>query len=75
TMRVTCITLHGYASPESPYDNNVRLARGRTASLMQHLQRAYRLPATLFRTSFTAEDWQNLRAFIADGHRRRVKDD
>lgn len=75
TMRVTCITLHGYASPESPYDNNVRLARGRTASLMQHLQRAYRLPATLFRTSFTAEDWQNLRAFIADGNRRRVKDD
>lgn len=75
TIQVTSISLHGYASPESPYSNNTRLAKGRTASLMEYLRRRYKLSASLFHNQFTPEDWQNLRGFIADSNRRRVKGD
>ena len=75
TIQVRSISLHGYASPESPYANNTRLAKGRTAALMGYIQNKYGLPAAVFHTDFTPEDWQNLRSFIADGDRRRVKGD
>ena len=75
TILVTSISLHGYASPESPYSNNTRLAKGRTASLMEYLRKRYKLSASLFHNQFTPEDWQNLRGFIADSDRRRVKGD
>ena len=75
TMQVTSISLHGYASPESPLANNTRLAKGRTAALKQFLMRRYRLPDSLFHTSHTPEDWQNLKAFVADADRRRTKGD
>ena len=75
TIQVTEISLHGYASPESPYSNNTRLAKGRTLSLMEYLRKHYHLSASLFHNQFTPEDWKNLRSFIADGNRRRVKGD
>lgn len=75
TMQVTGIALHGYASPESPYANNTRLAKGRTAALMDYLRKRYDIAAGLFSTSSTPEDWQNLRGFIADANRRRTKGD
>ena len=75
TIAVRSISLHGYASPESPYSNNTRLAKGRTAALKAYVQNAYQLPDSVFHTAFTPEDWQNLRNFIADGGRRKVKGD
>lgn len=75
TIQVTSISLHGYASPESPYSNNTRLAKGRTAALKDYLHKHYRLSANLFHTTFTPEDWTNLRGFIADTERRRTKGD
>lgn len=75
TMQVTSIRLHGYASPESPYNNNTRLAKGRTAALMGYISRKYKIPAALFHNQYTPEDWHNLRGFIATEGRRRVKGD
>lgn len=75
TMQVTSISLHGYASPESSYSNNTRLAKGRTAALKDFLCQRYKVDQSLFHTSFTPEDWQNLRGFIADSGRRRTKGD
>ena len=75
SFEVLSITLHGYASPESPYANNTRLAQGRTEALKAYLQGKYNLPAAIFTTAFTPEDWPNLRSFIAAGNRRRVKGD
>ena len=75
TIQVTSISLHGYASPESPYSNNTRLAKGRTAALKDYLRKHYKLSANLFHTTFTPEDWTNLRGFIADTERRRTKGD
>lgn len=75
TMQVTSISLHGYASPESPYSNNTRLAKGRTAALMGFISRKYKIPASLFHNQYTPEDWYNLRGFVATEGRRRVKGD
>lgn len=74
-IQVMRISLHGYASPESPYTNNTRLAKGRTESLKQYISAHYALADTLFQTAFTPEDWQNLRAFIEAGDRQTVKED
>lgn len=75
TIRVTSISLHGYASPESSYANNTRLAKGRTAALMEFLQHRYHISASLFYNESTPEDWHNLREFIATDGRRRIKGD
>lgn len=75
TILVTSISLHGYASPESPYSNNTRLAKGRTAALMGFLRKKYKLSESLFHNQYTPEDWHNLRGFIATEGRRRVKGD
>lgn len=75
TIQVTSISLHGYASPESPYSNNTRLAKGRTAALMGYISRKYNIAASLFHNQYTPEDWHNLRGFIATEGRRRVKGD
>lgn len=75
TIQVQRIYLHGYASPESPFSNNTRLAKGRTAALKEYILKKYNLSASVFRTTFTPEDWENLRNFIADRNRRRIKGD
>lgn len=75
SIQVTSISLHGYASPESPYSNNTRLATGRTTALMQFLRTKYKISESLFHNEFTPEDWGNLRGFIATEGRRRVKGD
>lgn len=75
SIQITGISLHGYASPESPVSNNERLAKGRTASLMGYLQKRYRVSASLFHNESTPEDWANLREFVTSSNRRRVKGD
>lgn len=54
------ITIKGYASPEGPYDNNVRLAKGRTESLARHIAEAYNIPNERMRTDYQPEDWEGL---------------
>ena len=76
SFKVQSISLHGYASPESPYSNNTRLARGRTQALKNYLSSQFDIPNTLFKTTFTPEDWDNLRNFIdTRGESRRTKGD
>lgn len=72
---ITRISLHGYASPESPYSNNTRLAKGRTEALKGYLIRKYNFKSQLFQTDFTPEDWDNLRGFLTDSKTRKVKGD
>lgn len=72
---ITRILLHGYASPESPYSNNTRLAKGRTEALKGYLIRKYNFKSQLFQTDYTPEDWDNLQGFLIDSHTRKVKGD
>ena len=62
------ILLTGYASPEGPYDNNVRLAKGRTEVVKQYVQDHSNFPDTIYKTGSVPEDWVGLRAWIADSN-------
>lgn len=70
---ITRISLHGYASPESPYSNNTRLAMGRTEALKTYLIRHYNFDSQVFKTDYTPEDWENLKGFLIDTETRKVK--
>lgn len=63
-IRVKHIYLKGFASPESPYSNNERLAKGRTAALKEYVKDLYDFIDTTFVTSYEPENWAALRVFV-----------
>ena len=63
--RILSISIKGYASPEGSYANNVRLAKGRTATLKEYVRMQYHFPDTLFATTYEPEDWGGLERFVA----------
>ena len=64
-ITVKHIKIKGWASPESPWENNTRLAKGRTATLKAYVQNLYRFPEGFIETDYYPEDWEGLRAFVA----------
>lgn len=63
---ITAITIKGYASPEGPYANNVRLAMGRTDALKEYVRSHYSYPASIMRSDYEPEDWEGLRRWVVD---------
>lgn len=63
---ITRVHIKGFASPEGPYANNVRLAQGRTETLRRYVRDLYSFPDTTITSSYEPEDWQGLRKYIAD---------
>lgn len=61
------ITLTGFASPEGPYSNNVRLAKGRTEAVMAYVRGQYTFPHKIFKANSVPEDWEGLRDSVAHG--------
>lgn len=59
-LTVTNITIHGYASPESPYTHNAWLAENRAKTLTDYVRRMVDLPQSLFAVTSTPEDWEGL---------------
>lgn len=59
------MTIKGYASPEGSYSNNVRLAKGRTATLKEYVLGQYSFPESVISTSYEPEDWEGLRRYVA----------
>ena len=55
---IESIALHGFASPEGPYDNNVYLANGRTEALKTYIMQKFRIPASIIGTTSTPENWE-----------------
>lgn len=74
SLEVSGINIHGYASPESPYDHNAYLATNRAKTLTEFVRRQVNLPASLFTVSSTPEDWDGLIADIK-GSNLEHKDD
>lgn len=64
--RITSIAIKGYASPEGTYRNNTRLAKGRTATLKDYVQKQYQLAEGVMNTDFEPEDWAGLRRYVAE---------
>ena len=67
-ITVTSLSIKGFASPEGPYDNNVKLAKGRTEALKNYVQQLYKFPAGFIKTSYEAEDWDGLRDWVANSN-------
>ena len=63
-INITSLHISGTASPEGGYQNNIRLASGRTESLKNYVQGLYRFPAGFITTSFEPVDWQGLAEFL-----------
>lgn len=60
-ITVDRIKIHGWASPESPYEHNRMLATNRAQSLTDYIQSFYRLPDEVFaRAEATPENWIGL---------------
>ena len=59
------IKIHGWASPESPYEHNKMLATNRAQSLTDWLKQQYNLPANVFAPAeATPENWEGLRKAV-----------
>lgn len=63
-ITITSIFIKGFASPEGPWDNNVRLARGRTATLKEYVETLYKFPHDFIKTAYEPEDWEGLRDYL-----------
>lgn len=63
---ITHVHIKGFASPEGPYDNNVRLAKGRTETLRRYVRDLYSFPDTTITSSYEPEDWAGLRRWLTD---------
>ena len=63
-VTITSISIHGYASPEGHYDNNIRLAKGRAATLKDYVERQYDIPSSVYHVQSTPEDWAGLEAYL-----------
>lgn len=61
---ITRLSIKGYASPEGSYDNNVRLAMGRTESLKEYVRKKYDFDPEIMMTSYEPEDWNGLRNWL-----------
>ncbi len=63
-ITIKSIFIKGFASPESPYSNNARLAKGRTEALKQYVENLYHFGEGFIKTDFEPEDWGGLERFV-----------
>lgn len=63
-ITIKSIFIKGYASPESPYSNNTRLAKGRTEALKEYVEGMYHFGAGFIKTDFEPEDWEGLERYV-----------
>lgn len=63
-ITVTSLSIKGFASPESPYANNTRLARERTKSLKKYVEDLYHFEKGFIQTSYEPENWEGLEAYV-----------
>lgn len=63
---ITGVTIKGYASPEGPWDNNVRLAMGRTQTLKEYVRQRYNFDPSIMSSDYEPEDWAGLREWLVE---------
>ena len=76
-ISINSLSIKGFASPESPYANNARLAKGRTESLRDYVSALYHFPENFISTSFEPENWEGLREYVLTSnisHRQEILD-
>ena len=66
-VSVRQVKIHGWASPESPYEHNRMLATNRAKSLTDYVSHLYNLPASVFAPAeATPENWIGLRKAVVE---------
>lgn len=63
-VTLKAMSIKGYASPEGSYENNVRLAKGRTEALEAYVQKLYQFPAGFISTSSDPANFAGLKAYL-----------
>ncbi len=63
-ITIKSIFIKGFASPESPYSNNTRLAKGRTEALKEYVESLYHFGEGFITTDFEPEDWAGLEKYV-----------
>ncbi|WP_329903461.1 DUF3868 domain-containing protein [Porphyromonas pogonae] len=67
TYRIRSASIKGYASPEAPYDYNLKLSQRRADGFKQYLIRKYGLyDISMFPATGMGEDWEGLRAAVEE---------
>jgi hypothetical protein len=65
SVKVSRVDIEGYASPEGPYERNVRLGQNRANALKAYiLDKEKRLSDSQIRATSGAEDWEGLRELV-----------
>lgn len=67
-ITINSLSIKGFASPEGPWNNNVRLAKGRTAALKDYVEQLYKFPHDFIKTSYDPEDWGGLRTYVENSN-------
>lgn len=57
---ILMIRLHGFASPEGSFENNTRLAEGRTQALKRYIAQKFSVPDAKISVNYTSENWDGL---------------
>lgn len=65
-VQISQISVQGFASPEGPYDQNKRLAQGRTEAVKANVCQLHPFPDQLFSLDWVAEDWEGLVRLIEE---------
>lgn len=63
---ITSISIHGFASPESPYEHNAWLAENRARTLKDYVCKLLHLEDHIFKVTSTPEDWDGLRKYVKE---------
>lgn len=63
-ITIKSISIKGFASPESPYSNNKRLAKGRTEALKKYVENMYHFDSDFIKTDYVPEDWAGLERYV-----------
>ena len=63
-ITITSLHISGTASPEGPYQNNVRLAKGRTEALAEYVRKLYSFPKGFIKESYEPVDWAGLEEWL-----------
>lgn len=63
-ITITGMQLKGYASPEGKYQDNERIAKGRTEALANYIRNLTEVTEYSITTSYEAENWKGLKEFI-----------
>lgn len=64
-VTITGIDIHGYASPEGSWANNIRLSEGRAATLKGYIMQLRHFEDEIFTVNNTPEDWDGLDSLLS----------